>query len=210
MFSVLLIVSSQLSQEEGFILKSKKHHQMETLTNSQQVYLFSISDALTKYKEPLPIPEDAHRLLSLGDPKGIADALDSLRDIIKKCVLTYSDRLPDSGWGMVSFALVRIAAFSQLLANFHHNVTISESYINGFHANELGYVVIGALRMSALIIYSNRMVLPSIDAYAEAQRGDERRLFDSLRRLLVLELDSSQVQTQEWLEENVSPSVFIL
>lgn len=189
---------------EPFILKARNHMSMEQLTDAQQKYLFVVSAALNQYRIPLPKPEDFHRLLSIGNPKAVEVALESFRHTIKTCVTTYSDRLGESGWALVSFSLVRIATFAQLLADFHGNTNLTASYINGFHANELGYTVIGVLRMSALTIYNKRMVLPSIDAFSEALEGEQGALFDELKRLFVVNLECVRAETTEWLNTNVS------
>lgn len=170
------------------------------------MFLFHATDALNKFRVPLPITEDAHQMLTINGSEGLVDSLNAMRGTIKSCLLTYSNRLSESGWGMAAFALIRIAVFAQSLANFHQQVTTTPSYTDGFHANELAYVVIGTLHMAGLTIYTNRVVLPSIDKYTEPLRGEQRILFENLRRLFVMELDSTQVQTQEWLENNVSPA----
>ncbi len=160
--------------------------------------------ALNQYRIILPKPEDVHCTFTIGNLKVIDDTLEALKHTIKSCLTTYSNRLDQSAWVIVSFTLIRIATFAQLLADFHRNTSLTAPYLDGFHANELGYVVIGTLRMSALTMYNKRMVLPSIDAYSAPLNGEHKALFDQLRWLFEVNLECAQVETMEWLHANVS------
>lgn len=122
-----------------------------------------------------------------------------LAEMVVDSIAEGMQQLFDNGWGIQAMVLVRIACFTNELADIEPT-----AQVDGLMFNELGVVLTGSLDAVAFGMYLRRVVLPCLDLYGKEEMGNGWDLLIAMKEVILLEVEVLREQTKGWLEANVS------
>lgn len=131
----------------------------------------------------------------LGAVEGV---LKALGDMVIDLVQAAAPNILLDGWSKIAFALIRLALFIQDLAK------CSSEYQVGYQANEFGTLVSGLLQIVAQSQYTARVIVPSITQQLQSAGPEAATMYEELRMIYKLQLDSTVHATVSWVKHNVS------